>query len=505
MTPVGFIDTTVRDGQASLWAMNMRTRHVLPAMPHLDAAGFDAIEFLAPGSRLKKFVRHLGENPWDWIKLGAQQARNTQLRWHGAIDGASMSGTVPPEVGELLIKKVVDLGIRFTRTGNNWNNYTNMGAEIERFEGLGMTPVINVMYSVSPRHTDAYFIQKAKQAGALEPFRLCFKDVGGLLTPERTRKLLPEMMKVAGDIPWEFHGHCNNGLGPLNALESVKAGVRYVHTAVPPLANGNSQPSVYNVARNLRAMGYEPEVDEEALRPVTDHFTYIARREGFEEGTPLEYDQRLYSHQIPGGMISNLRYQLRLAGVEDRLQETLEETGRVRADFGYPIMVTPLSQFVGSQAAINVIVGERYRQVTDQTIEYALGVHGGDEAINSMDPEVRAKILDRPRARELDTAKPPQPTLAELRRKYGSGVSDEDLILRAIVGDDATDVVGSAGQTRRDRVSGQPLVELVRELSERDGHRFVSMRTGDLSLTIQKGSLGHERGHGATLTGGEDG
>ncbi|MPZ89984.1 MAG: hypothetical protein GEU81_18440, partial [Nitriliruptorales bacterium] len=362
-----------------------------------------------------------------------------------------------------MISKAVDLGIRYTRIGDNWNRITRLRDKKERLERLGMRPVINVMYSVSARHTDEYFIERARQAAAIQPFRICFKDVGGLLTPERTRELVPKLLAETGDIPWEFHGHCNNGLGPLNALEAVKAGVQYVHTAVPPLANGNSQPSVFNVARNLRALGYDAPLDLEALQPASDHLRAVARQEGFPEGQPVEYSERQYTHQIPGGMISNLVYQLQQAGLGDRIEETLEEAAQVRADFGYPIMVTPLSQFVGSQAAINVILGERYKQVSDDVIHYAWGRHGGDEAIAGMDPEVRAKILDRPRARELEHFEVPEPTLRELRQRYGESTSDEELILRAIVGDDAAEVVRAAS-ARHAGADGRPLVELLREL-----------------------------------------
>lgn len=488
MRQIQLVDTTIRDGQASLWAMNMRTAHMLPAMPHLDAAGFDSMEFIATGSRLKKFVRHLRENPWDWIDQGTAAATRTPLRWHGPIDGPSMSGQVPPEVGELLIAKAVERGIRYTRTGSNWNDFSVVRRQLPRFARLGMTPVINVMYSVSPRHTDDYFVQKAKEAAALDPYRLCFKDVGGLLTPERARSLLPRMVEAAGAVAWEFHGHCNNGLGPLNVLEAAKAGMDYIHTAVPPLANASSQPSVYAVARNLRELGFDVPVRENLLHPVTEHLTGVAEREGFPLGVPYEYDERLYRHQVPGGMISNLTYQLKLAGVEGRLDEVLEETARVRAEFGYPIMVTPLSQIVGSQAAINVIVGERYRQVTDKVIEYALGWHGGDEALSGMDPDVRDGILDRPRAREVAAQdRSRQPTLAELRARYGQGISDEDLILKAVVGDDAVDVVGTAAEQRTHDSADRPLVRLVRELVERDDHRFVSVRKGSVSVTMRRG------------------
>lgn len=483
MPEVKFVDTTIRDGQGSLWATSMRTRHMVPVMPLLDSAGFDSMEFLAAGSRLKKFVRHLKENPWDWIKSGVALAERTPLRWHGPIDGARMSGVIPPEVGELLIEKVVDLGIRLNRTGNNWNNYEVVGRQLKRFDRLGMTCVVNIIYSVSPRHTDEYFIEKTREAASLAPYRLCLKDVGGLLTPEVVRRLVPQMIEVAGDIEWEFHGHCNNGLGPVNAIEAAKAGIKYIHTAVPPLANGNSQPSVYNVASNLRELGYEVPVDLARLYPVTSRLGEIAEREGFPIGSPNEFDLRVYRHQIPGGMASNLKYQLEQAGQADRLDEVLEETERVRAEFGYPIMVTPLSQFVGSQSAINVITGERYGQVTDRTIEYSLGWHGGQEAIDAMDVDVRAKILDRPRTAQIRELSRELPTLKQLREKYGRDVCDEDLILCAIVGDDATRVVGSALE-KRDHSEYGSVADLMQELLKFPDRRALLVERGDLRIRV---------------------
>lgn len=485
MRDITFVDTTIRDGQASLWAMNMTTQHMMSIMGNLDAAGFESMEFLATGSRLKKFVRHLNENPWNWIKEGAKAARNTPLRWHGPISGKSMSGYVPREVGELLISKAVELGIRFTRTGNNWNDYNVVKNELPRFAKLGMTPVINVIYSVSPRHTDDYFVTKTREAAALNPYRLCFKDVGGLLTPERIRQLLPKMLEAAPEVTWEFHGHCNNGLGPLNAIECAKLGINIIHTAVPPLANANSQPSIYNVAANLRELGFNAAINEAMLNDASRYLEFIAKRNEFQIGVPYEYDERLYRHQVPGGMISNLQFQLAQAGVAGRLEEVLEEVPQVRSDFGFPIMVTPLSQIVGTQAAINVIVGERYVQVTDQTIEYALGRHGR-EAPGVMDPSVKDKILGRPRAKEIEAIEPWEPTISELRQRYGIGISDEDLILKAIVGEDALDVVGSSAMSKHYISASKPLTELIRELARSDTHRHISIKNGDFSLIINK-------------------
>src|SRR5919108_1677978 len=200
-----------------------------------------------------------------------------------------------------------------------------------------METIVNLIYSVSPRHTDDYYAEKAREAASIRPYRICFKDVGGLLTPARARMLIPAIIRNAGNIPVEYHAHCNNGLAPLCYLEAVKLGIETVHTSVPPLANGSSQPSILNVAKNLLALGYTPVINEEAIRPVEEHFTAVARRNGLPIGRPFAYDESQYRHQVPGGVISNLCHQLRLVGMESKLQATLEEAARVRADFGYPI------------------------------------------------------------------------------------------------------------------------------------------------------------------------
>lgn len=485
MTRIGIIDTTLRDGVQSLWALNMRPEHLPGIIPSINRAGFDQIEIMAPGAAFKKFVRHLGENPWDHIRTMARGLDKERMRWHGRFEGYALSGGIPPEVGALMIERVVDLGIRVTRIGNNWNDF---GASLQdkqrRLEALGMRSVINLMYSVSARHTDEYFVQKARDAAATNPYRLCFKDVGGLMTPERARVLFPRVLAEAPGIEWEFHGHCNNGYGPMNALIAAESGFHYVHTGIPPLANGNAQPSVTRTVRNLRDRGFDVDVDLDQLGPVTAHLEGVAAKEGFPLGQQYEFNERQFQHQVPGGMISNLAFQLNQAGVGHRLEETLEEAVNVRRDFGYPIMVTPLSQFVGSQAAINVIVGERYRQVSDDVIHYAWGRHGGSEAIEAMDPEVRAKILDRPRGRELEHYEEPAPTLAEIRRNYGASISDEDLILRAIVGDDALTAIESAQQRRRSEVS---IVDAVRHLSD-DPAVSASLAGTSFRLAMRKAS-----------------
>jgi oxaloacetate decarboxylase alpha subunit len=300
--------------------------------------------------------------------------------------------------------------------------------------------------------------------------------------------LVPIIFQNAGGIPVELHTHCTTGLGPLCCLEAVKLGIKIVNTALPPLADGSSNPSLFNVARNLRALGYNTLIDEEMLKPVSQHFTFIAKREGFPIGTPVEYDYSQYQHQVPGGMISNLRHQLRKVGMEPKIDQALEETMQVRAELGYPIMVTPLSQFVGSQAAINVIVGERYKEVTDQIIQYALG-YWGREGAELLNPEIKAKILDRPRAKEWSQWQPPEPTVQEIRKKMNAeNVSDEELLLRWNLGADEIDAMRAAGAPKEYLTARQPLVNLINALSKRNDYRQIVIQKGEMTLSLQKGA-----------------
>jgi oxaloacetate decarboxylase alpha subunit len=222
------------------------------------------------------------------------------------------------------------------------------------------------------------------------------------------------------------------------------------------------------------------------LQPVSRHFTAIAKREGFTIGAPVEYDYSQYQHQVPGGMLSNLRFQLRKVGLEHKYPEALEESIRVREEFGYPIMVTPLSQFVGSQAAINVIVGERYKEVTDQVIKFALG-HGGAEGARDMAPDVKDKILDRPRAKEWASWTPDEPTPDEMRRRLGAeGTSDEELLLRWIVGKDDIDTMRANPRPLEYLNSEQPLVNLLQQLSKRTHNRQIHVQMPGFSVTLER-------------------
>lgn len=488
MPDVTLVDTTLRDGQQSLWAGRMRAEAMLPALSDLDAAGFDSMEFSVPTVQFPRAVKELKENPWDWLTLGSRKVSTTPLRLHGSAK--SVFTTVPTSVQALFLDRIAALGITTTRTSDYWNDYSELGKTVDLMSAHNIRTVVNLIYSVSPRHTVEYYAQKTREAVALNPLRICFKDVGGLLTPERARAVLPVIVANADRVPLEFHVHCSNGFGPYIALLAVEFGIHILHTAIPPLADGQSQPSVFDIVDNLRERGVPVAVDIEPLKRVRDHFTFVAQHENLPTGTPASYDERAYRHQVPGGMISNLSFQLAEIGMQDRLPDTIVEVEQVRADLGFPIMVTPLAQFVGSQAALNIITGKRYETVTDEVIQYALG-QWGREAVDVMDPSVRDLILERPRTAEFEDRVTSEPTLDQMRERFGGGISDEELItcIFAGVGTYPSDLrpspdPGQGYQAYRN--SHRPLLEMLRRFAANTDIKKFSYAAGTTRISATR-------------------
>jgi oxaloacetate decarboxylase alpha subunit len=445
MDGIDFVDTTLRDGHASLWAEGMTTGMMLPIASQLDQIGFKSIELVGT-SHYKKAVVELHEDPWERVRLVSKLITNTPL-------AQIMRNTIgfdvtPSAITRLFIERIAANGIKIVELMEPSNDMSFKIPEIANYiKQVGLQLSLALVFSYSPKHTDEYFVQKTKEIAKLEPHLLYLKDPGGLLTPDRIRTLVPVILQTANGIPVQLHSHCTTGLAPLCYLEAFKLGIRTVHTAIPPLANGSSQPSVFNIARNARLLGYSTNVDEQAIKPVADHFKHIAEKQHLPIGAPLEYDYFQYIHQVPGGVISNLKHQLSLIRMENRLDEVLEETVRVRQELGYPIMVTPFSQFVVSQAAINVQLGERYKLVIDGVTKYALGFWG-EEARASIDRNIIDKIASLPSAKKLSKWVPPEPSLKEIRQEYGgTGITDDELLLRYMIrGEDVINKMRGAGR-----------------------------------------------------------
>ncbi len=487
---VRFIDTTFRDGAQSLWAGAMRSGMIEVVAGAMDRAGFEAIEVPVGGNRLKKSLRDLKENPWDLARMVARKMPNTVKTMMAGAFIVPFEAPPPRSIVELYHALLVEMGAlnRVQVTANTLDQIERAFPwVIPMFRKLGLQVAIALSYSISPRHTDEYYAQKTSEVLAFKPDAIYLKDQGGLLTMDRARTLFPGMVQSANGIPVELHSHGTTGLAPLVYLEAMQLGVHTLHTAVPPLANGASQPSVFNVAGNARLMGYSTRIDETLLRPVVERLTAIARQEGLPIGAPLEYDYAQYIYQVPGGVISNLRYQLGEMRVVDRLDEVLEETVLVRKEMGYPIMITPHSQFVVTQAAINVVTGERYKHVIDELILFAQGIYGVDSGYTWMDQNLKDKLLSLPRAKELAGRQKREITLKELRENLGGpGVSDEEFILRYLMkGEDEIRAMRAAGPPRQYFNTSLPLLTLIQELGKHKQVRYVQVQRGSDSLVIR--------------------
>lgn len=484
---VRFVDQTLRDGNQSLWAITMSTSMMLPVASRLNKAGFTVVDLIAP-AHFKTIVREVREDPWERIRLMAREMPDVPL---GVMQQCSITGfgIVPKCMAQLWMQRLYANGIRRVHLMEASNDFGLRVPDYMKFAAdAGLEVALALTYSISPKHTGEYYAQKTRDAVALSPSALFFKDPGGLLTPDRVEALVPVILRNAGSTPVEFHSHCTTGLAPLCYVEAVKQGIRTLHTAIPPLANGAAQPSVLNVAENLRHLGYVPRIDIDTIAAIAEHLNFVAKREGRPIGAPVEYDHYQYIHQIPGGVISNLKRQLTQLKLIDKLPQIVEECIRVRKDFGYPIMVTPFSQFMATQAAINVVLGERYKQVVDDLIYYALGFWG-KEAAAAIDRDVMDKVMSLPRAKELANWQPPEPSLDEMKKQYGGGtVSDDELLLRYMIGNDEDiKAMRAAGPIKRDKYVGvaTPLCVLLEELLKRRDISYVSIRSKDLDIAME--------------------
>lgn len=488
---VRFVDTTFRDGSQSLWASGIRTG-MIDAVAHImDAAGFDVIEVPVVGVYVKKFVRDQKENPWDLMRLIARKMPRT-IKACMASANVLPFETSPRSVVELFFQRVVATGAL-----DRVQFMSNTGDQIARefpftvplFRGLGVKIAMALCYTISPRHTDDYYAATTRRLLEFEPDVIYIKDQGGLLTLDRVRTLIPTVLENAGGAPVELHSHCTTGLAPMVYLEALKLGVRTLHTAIPPLANGSSQPSVFGIVNNARLLGHKVGLDVESLRPVSEKLTAIARIEKLPIGAPLEHDAGQYIHQVPGGVISNLMYQLKELRIEHRIDEVLAESVKVRRDLGYPIMITPHSQYVVTQAAINVSTGERYKLVIDELVRFAQGAYGEDSGYLSMDQNVKDRVLEQARAHSMAAPHTPgeEVTLENLRRRFGgAGLDDEEFLLRYIMkGSEEIATMRAAGPPRQYLSGSQSLLTLIEELSKRPKVRFVHVEREGTSVLLR--------------------
>jgi oxaloacetate decarboxylase alpha subunit len=347
-------------------------------------------------------------------------------------------------------------------------------------------------------HTLDFYAAKTKEAIEMGSDLLYLKDAGGLLTVDTVRDVLKVMHDHGNGMDIEIHSHCTAGMADVVYAEALKQGYcTGFHVGIPPMAEGTAQPSVFNTAENVKALGYDVDLDLERAEYVSQRIYMMAKEEGLPtDFGPQRYRVSQYIHRIPGGVISNMVHQMKGLHIEDRVDEVIEECIRICAETGEPHMITPYSQFVCAQAAINVATGERYKMVIDSFISYALGAFGAESGYLQMDPNLRDRFSNLPRAKELkeitaNVAKEQSRSVKDIRSEYGENLSDEELILRYMMKGNEGEI-DAMRQATVDYPFHQyssidaPVTDLINELSKQSSITQFQVQFQDKSLSLQR-------------------
>ena len=490
---IDFYDETLRDGTQSLWAMQLPQGVVDAVIDEEDQAGFRAVSFPIHSIFFQLAVR-TGENPWDLLRMLKRRLKKTKVSSICLTGHINMEKPIdPPSIWKLFIRKTVEISGQSCATFQS-----NPTDEISRYpewfsllNELGVETYPAVCYYPSPRINDEYFVNLTKRILKFKPDRIYLKDAGGLLTTEVVKTLLPAMMKEAHaqGVPVGIHTHGVSTNAGRVIVEAMKLGVDEVHTCTPPLANGTSHTSIFSAIQNARLLGLTHNINVEPLKEIEERLTMIVKQEDFPIGVPLEYDHGVYLHQVPGGVRGTLKNNLAQLGIEHRLDDVLEEVVRVREDLGSPIMITPFSQYVVSQAAVNVAMGERYKDILDSVIEMALGVYGiGDSGASHIDPNLKDKIFSHPNAKrisqkwEMEKAEAAEDKPVEYyKAKYDmTNASDEDFLLVYLMkGKEEVDKMHAAGAPRSFYTGKEPLGHLLNALNKEKDISRLHLQKGN--------------------------
>lgn len=474
---IPIVDETLRDGHQCLWSTRMTNEVMLPVAERMDRIGFDSIDLIG-GAVWDVAVRFLKEDPWERIRHVRKLITKTPI--NAIVRGQSLwtFEVFPNDVVELAMERLHANGIAQVAIYDQFNDLHNVEVPTARAREVGMMVMGTLVFSWSPVHTDAYYAEKAKQFVAIGANEINLKDPSGMLSVERIRTIIPALRAAVGAVPINIHSHCMTGRAPDVLLAGVEAGADKLHTAISPLAHGASHPPAEWIHDELLARGYTTGLDRELLEEVAGYFRYMCHRWEKPRGEPVEFDARVLEHQMPGGMISNLRNQLREAGIEHRLNEILHETAQVRKDMGYVPVVSPTAQFMVTQAVLNVMQGERYKTVPDQLRRYCLGYYGKPPA--PIAPELMERAVKKGdkfvegRAGDLVP-----PALERIRKARGPFKTDEDLLSAVFYGDDILQPLfaarGKADYTRY-YDAYNPLRELLAQVARQSHVGYFGLR-----------------------------
>jgi pyruvate/oxaloacetate carboxyltransferase len=387
----------------------------------------------------------------------------------------------PDDIVALNAQVLARRGVQVLTVYDALNDNRNLASSITAAHAAGMRVNAMLTYTLSPVHTDAYYVTRARELVALQADFIAVKDPTGLLTPERARTLFPALVEAVGEVPLQLHSHCQSGLAPAVYAVAIASGFRFGHSAAEPLANGASLPATEDIAARAQSLGYATGIQPAALQELSGYFDWLCVRENKPRGQVATYDPALYEHQVPGGMISNLITQLRMLNLEHQLPAILEEAAQVRHDLGYPIVVSPFAQYVVTQAVLNVVQGERYKTIPDEVRKYALGYYGRLAAPPADEFLERAKLrpADMVSARAGEHV---EPWIPDLRARLGTAATDEDVLLAAFY--DQTLLAPLRKPAPVYQFQTSPLYELLHYLDRQADISQARIRFGGTEITV---------------------
>jgi pyruvate carboxylase subunit B len=417
--PLLITDVALRDGHQSLLATRMRTEDMLPIAQKLDAVGYWSLEVWG-GATFDTCLRFLKEDPWERLRALRAAMPNTKLQM--LLRGQNLVGYrhYADDVVERFIERSATNGIDVFRIFDALNDVRNLDRAVSEVKACGKHAEATICYTVSPVHSIDRFVDLAKKLEDLGTDTICIKDMAGLLAPLDAYRLV-RRLKAAVKVPLHLHSHYTSGMASMASLMAILGGLDMLDTSISPLAGGTSHPATETVVASLHNTPYDTGLDLTSFQPITEHFRTVRRKYRQFESDFTGVDAEILTSQIPGGMLSNLAAQLTEQNALDRMKEVLDEVPRVRKEMGYPPLVTPTSQIVGTQATLNVLTGERYKVITTETKNYFLGLYGRAPGQVDLDVMARATgdetpIKTRPADRlepELDDAKKELPASAQ--------------------------------------------------------------------------------------------
>lgn len=432
MKKLKITETCLRDGHQSLIATRLRTEEILPILEKMDQAGYYSLEVWG-GATFDACIRFLNQDPWERLREIKKRVKNTKLQM--LLRGQNLLGYrhYSDDVVEKFVQKSIENGIDIIRIFDALNDLRNVKVAAQATKKYGGHCQLAISYTISPVHTIEYYKKLALEMEAMGADSIVIKDMAGILLPEEGYKLIKELKTVI-NVPLELHTHATSGIASMLYLRAIDAGIDIIDTAISTFAGGTSQPATEAIARTLEGGKRDPQLNLTLLKEIAEYFKPI-RKKYVEDGTlnpqALFTEPSILEYQLPGGMLSNLVSQLTAQKAADKYEEVLREIPRVREDLGYPPLVTPLSQMVGTQAVFNVLVGERYKMVPKEIKDYVKGLYGKSPA--PVDESVKEKIIGN---EEVFTGRPADilpPEFDKIKAEIGDlAKSDEDVLMYAM-------------------------------------------------------------------------